>query len=360
MSIFLRTDAELASRLERIASAAEIALDTEFHPERSYFPKPLLIQLRPDEGEVLLVDATTVTDLRPLAQVLCDRPLLVHGGASDVGILSRLAGRSPTAVFDTQVAAGFIGLGYPRPLRDLTRAVLAKVIDKSETLSDWSRRPLSTDQLRYAAEDVLVLAPLAANLRGRVVATGRDPLFRECMAERLESWISAPNDAAAWQRMHSAHLVDEERGALQALAEWREATAREANVQAHTILPDAMLQDLARRRPRTIEQMRENRRMPTGVWKSHGPAILGALSAAVHRSPPPALVRGLPYDLARLAARVAEAESGVSADLVFVDCSDDYNLREKSRVGWRAAVLGSGWLDFVDGRRSIAMPGRWG
>lgn len=359
MSIFLRTDAELAARFDRLRDATEIAVDTEFHPERTYFPKPLLIQLRPDQGEVMLIDATTIADLRPLAVLLCEKPLLVHGGAADIGILHRLAGRSPSQVYDTQVAAGFAGIGYPKALRDLTAAVLNRAIDKTESLTDWARRPLSIDQLRYAAEDVLVLAPLVAALRERITIAGYQAEFSACMAERVARWTSPPDDRSAWRRMHSGHLTDEERGALCALAEWRERSARDANVPAHSILSDGMLQDVARRRPRSIEQLRDNRRMPSGAWKSHGEAILRVLAEAAKTPPPEALARGLLYDLARLAARVAEAQSGVSADLVFVDCEMDYIFREKLESDWRTVVLGPEWGKFIGGTVSISMPGRW-
>lgn len=359
MSIFLRTAAELDARLDGLRDATEIALDTEFHPERTYFPKPLLIQLRPDEGEVMLIDATTISDLKPLAALLCEKSLLVHGGAADIGILYRLAGRAPSQVYDTQVAAGFVGLGYPKALRDLTAAVLNRPIDKAESLTDWARRPLSIDQLRYAAEDVLVLAPLAAGLRERTRITKYEASFTACMAERVQRWTSIPDDRNAWRRMHSGHLTGEERGALCALAEWRERSAREANVPAHSILSDGMLQDVARRRPRSIEQLRDNRRMPSGAWKSHGEAILRVLANAAKVAPPEPLARGLSHDLARLAARVAEAESGVSADLIFTDCEVDYILREKCDASWRAQALGDEWYKFMGGMLSISMPGRW-
>lgn len=358
MSVFLRTEAELAARLPLLAKANEIALDTEFHPERTYYPKPLLIQLRADESEVLLIDATAIADLRELAELLCDRPLLVHGGAADVGIIQRLAGRPPREVYDTQVAAGFVGTGFPRALRDLCAHFLGRVLDKGETLSDWSRRPLSPDQLRYAAEDVLVLAPLALAIRQRVEKSPFAAELAECLRERLAAWVAPPDDASAWCRMHNAHLLADERGALQALAAWREYTAREANVPAHSVVSDAMLQDLARRQPKTLGQLRDNRRMPTGVWKAYGETLLGVLRDR-DRAPISAPPTGLAIDLARLAARVAETESGVAADLVWADCKIDYFLEEKNRDGWRRAVLGQKWHDFIDGKRTIAMPGRW-
>ena len=190
MSLFLRTDAEVSARLDRLSQAAEIALDTEFHPERTYFPRPLLIQLRPDSGEAMLVDATTVSDLRPLARMLCERPILVHGGAADIGIVQRLAGRAPAVVFDTQVVAGFVGLGFPRALRDLSASVLGKTMDKGATLTDWTRRPLSPEQLRYAAEDVLVLGPIASALRERLALSPWTAAANACMDETVARWTA--------------------------------------------------------------------------------------------------------------------------------------------------------------------------
>lgn len=360
MPVFIRSTAELRPWIERLASCQVLALDTEFHPERKYFPELMLVQLRGDEGEVLLVDPRGDVDLRLLGPLIESKILLVHGGEQDVDLLSRATGGRATRWLDTQVAAGFCGLGYPRRLGDLVLAVLGRAMDKGETLSDWSRRPLGAEQLRYAADDVLVLAPLAAALRERVEAMGHAASLEACLAERLVEAHAAPADEQAWRRVPSAHLLDDrERAIVAALAAWREKSARFSDVPPHSIAPDHVLVDLARRRPRSAEAMRENRRMPSQVWKQHSATLLGILSAAERLPVPPAPLTGLAADVVRLAARVAEAERGVAAALVLRECDVERVIRGSQISEWRLGALGRQFVDFTSERTTISVSGKW-
>ncbi len=360
MPVFIRSTAELRPWVERLASCQVLAVDTEFHPERKYVPELMLVQLRGDEGEVLLVDPRGDIDLRLLGPLVESKLLLVHGGEQDVDLLARVTGGRAARWFDTQVAAGFCGLGYPRRLGDLVSTVLGRAMDKGETLSDWSRRPLSAEQLRYAADDVLVLAPLAAALQARVAAMGHTSRLEACLAERLVEAHSGPADEEAWRRVHGVHLLDDaERAIVAALAAWREKSARFSDVAPHSIAPDNILVDLARRRPRSAEAMRENRRMPSQVWKQHGPTILGILATADRLPVPAPAPAGLAADAVRLAARLAEAEGGVAAGLVLRECDLDHILRGLPLGGWRLDSLGGSFADFLRGKVAIAAGPGW-
>ncbi len=360
MPVLIRNTAELRAWVERLEGCEVLAVDTEFHPERKYVPELMLVQLRGDEGEVLLVDPKGDVDLRLLGPVVESKLLLVHGGEQDVELLAQATGGRATRWFDTQVAAGFCGLGYPRRLGDLVSAVLGRAMDKGETLSDWSRRPLSAEQLRYAADDVLVLAPLAAALQARVRANGQGGRLDACLAERLVAALAGPADQEAWRRVHGMQFLDDaERAIVAALAAWREKSARFSDVPPHSIVPDSILVDLARRRPRSAEALREHRRTPSLVWKQHGPTILGILAAA-ERLPVPAYSRtGLDVDVVRLAARLAEAECGVAAGLVLRDCDLDYILRGSPLEGWRVGALGASFESFLRGNIAIGAGARW-
>ncbi|MBM4364596.1 MAG: HRDC domain-containing protein [Deltaproteobacteria bacterium] len=360
MPVFIRSTAELRHWVERLASCQVLAVDTEFHPERKYFPELMLVQLRGDEGEVLLIDPRGDVDLRLLSPLIESKVLLVHGGEQDVDLLARATGGRATRWFDTQVAAGFCGLGYPRRLGDLVLAVLGRAMDKGETLSDWSRRPLSAEQLRYAADDVLVLAPLATALRERVEAMGHAAGLEACLGERLAEAHAAPADELAWRRVPSAHLLDDrERAIVAALAAWREKSARFSDVPPHSIAPDHVLVDLARRRPQSAEAMRENRRMPSQVWKQHGATILGILAGADRLPVPLAPITGLAADALRLAARLAEVEGGVAAALVLQEREVDYILKGLQIAHWRLQALGAAFLDFTRERTAISVRGKW-
>ncbi len=359
MPVLIRTTAELLVRLPALAAAPSIALDTEFHPEKYYSPRLMLVQLRPAGGEALLIDALAEVELRLLGPVLSATTLLVHGGAADLALLREHAGVSPSRVIDTQLAGAFCGLGWPRRLQDLVHLVLGRTLTKQETLSDWSRRPLSSDQLRYAADDVKLLHELVAALLARVTTLGNLQWFEAAQREAVEAALAPPAARDAWRRVPGAHLLGErERAALQALAAWRQERAIAGNVPLNHVVADAVMFDLARRRPANVLELRENRRMPSHVWKQCGEAVLAALRDAEHGVAPAALRRGPRCDALRLGARIVAAAAGMEGDLLLTDCELDYILDGTWEASWRREALGSTFDDFLSGTKVIDAEGR--
>lgn len=355
----IREDAALAPVLDSLSAAKEVALDTEFHGERTFQPRLMLVQVRADHGPCWLIDPHTV-DLVPLVRALEQAPVvLVHGGQMDVQLLHRRAGFAPRTVFDTQIAAGFTGGGYPVRLQELVRRHLGEVLPKTETLSDWSRRPLSPDQVRYAEDDVRVLAPLAASLRAALADRGHEALHAECAAEMYAQTLEPVPAEDAWRGVTGAHLLDEpERAALQALAEWREGRARELDIPRFAVASDAILLDLARRRPRSHEAMRLNRRMPSHLWKRDGDEILARLRGAEHAEAPPPLRRfgRAVAECLQAAARVVEARTGIATELVLDEATIERISSGAAPEGWRARALGEDYLAFLQGGAYIRFP----
>ncbi|MCP4808114.1 MAG: hypothetical protein GY913_31340 [Proteobacteria bacterium] len=254
------------------ALADPVALDTEFHSEHRFHPRLMLVQVRGEGGPAHVLDARSV-DPRRIAAALSHRPLIAHAPAQDLAILRRY-GLEPGHVTDTQVLAGFAGLGYPRSLGDLCRDVLDRPMPGGSTLSDWARRPLATSQLAYAREDVLHLHELVAALGERIPDRFSDAVTA-CTAEVLTP--ARPEDA--WQRIRAFRVLSpSDRATLVRLATWRERTARALDQPSYQMANDASLIDLARRRPNSIEQMRANRRFPKRLAKQHGAALLPLLA----------------------------------------------------------------------------------
>lgn len=358
----IRTTADLLPVLDAIAAGRRVALDTEFHSERHFYPRLMLIQLRVDNGPAWLVDPLGDIDLAPLGAALSTVPLLVHGGAMDLQILHREMGVRPLAVFDTQIAAGCVGDGFPVRLQELLRRHLDIHVAKTETLSDWSVRPLSPEQLRYAADDVLLLAPLAAALEARLEASGNAALFEACTAEHVARALLPEDETAAWRSIPGAHLLDDrERAVLQALAAWRDSEARARDVTRSNVVSDAMLLDLARRQPTTYEALRANRRMPSQVWKRDGAAVLARVVAGRSAPPPPAPASRsrLWKDLVTAAARTAEAERGFAPELVLTDATLDRLAAGLPIEAWRREALGDQFHRFLSGKIGVRLPGAW-
>lgn len=297
-----------------------VAVDTEFHAERRHTPQLYLIQLKPSAGPAWLIDVPAVGSLAPLGDALSRCELLVHGGERDLQLLGRHAGLVPGEVVDTQILAGFCGLGFPRRLEDLQQEVLGVSGDDSKPgLSDWSRRPLSPRQLAYAAADVENLHALAEALDART-PTERRPWAREETRDRVRRWLGEPDPDQLWRLMPAARVLNgRERQRLRHLAAWRAGEAAERDLGPWNIASDRVLVDLARRAPASIADLSANRLTPKGLVKRYGAVLVQRIQEA-----PDVPLRPLPttpQERAALAlvqawALGVEARTGVASALL--------------------------------------------
>ena len=243
---------QLAAAVERWRAGAApggVALDTEFVFERTFRPRLGLIQIAAG-GEIALVDTVRIADLSPLAALLTAPNVrkIVHSGSGDVPILRRATGASPQPLFDTQIAAAFAGLGPSLSYAALIRELFAVELPKHETRTDWLRRPLSTDQLRYAAEDVEQLEAAATELERRLRELGRLEWALEDSAELSLLESDAADASVAWRRVKGLdRLPPHGRAVARALAAWREREADRLDLARSFLLRDETLLALARR-----------------------------------------------------------------------------------------------------------------
>jgi ribonuclease D len=261
-----RGTTELRDALE---GATRIAVDTEFHAEHRFVPELYLVQVAVPGAGAFVIDPRVEHVLEDLAPALLRPAWIVHGGQHDLRLLQAALGGLPDVVVDTQVAAGLVSTSYPATYASLVQRYLGRTLDKTETLSDWSRRPLSEAQLRYAAEDVVLLEDLWRALADALDAHGRSTLAAAAFAdERQNARDPAPDDEAWLQIGASAVLEGAELAVLQELATWREERARASNQPPRTVLSDGALVELARRQPVTPESVVASRRLPKGLAKS--------------------------------------------------------------------------------------------
>ncbi len=266
----------------------DIALDTEFVFERTFRPRLGIIQIAAG-GEIALVDAVRITDLSPLAelfQVASGRKIL-HSGSGDVPILRRATGATLRPLFDTQIAAAFAGLGPSLSYAALIRELFAVELPKHETRTDWLRRPLSPEQLRYAAEDVEHLAAAAAELERRLCDLGRLEWALEDSAELAELDSEAAPPAEAWRRVRGLdRLPPRGRAVARALAAWRESEAERLDLARPFLLRDETLLALARAERRdghfgiTAQELAKLPGYEARRHASHAPRWVEALAEA--------------------------------------------------------------------------------
>jgi ribonuclease D len=373
---WIADDDALAAVVDRLATASRYALDTEFHGERSYFPRLALVQLAWEDG-IALVDPFTV-DLAPLAKVLAGPGWMVaHAAEQDLGILERACGATPARLFDTQVAAAFVGLGTPS-LGALTERVLGTRLAKGDRLTDWTRRPLTPDQRAYAAADVEHLLALHDALTGRLEEAGRLAWALDECEERRRRARSRPEPEVAWWRIKGARqLRGKARGVAQEVAAWRERTAATLDVPARYVLSDLALAGIVHRPPHTVEELDAIRGIDVRSLRDRAAEeILAAVErGAALRTPALRLPETDHIDRslapavtvigAWLAQRAAElhldpAVLATRADLTRLVQGDDSRLAH----GWRADLVGAplqrllrgdAVLALVDGGRRIEL-----
>ena len=289
--LWIDTPEALAHLVERLASASEVALDTEFVFERTYWPRPGLVQLAA-HGEIALVDAVGL-ELTPLAALVTAPEVrkLVHAASGDAVVIERTTGARPTPVFDTQIAAAFCGLGVGISYEALVRTLFDVSLGKHHTRTDWTRRPLSPEQLHYAAEDVLHLGAVAAELRERLVALGRLAWAEEDSAASIAVEPGADDPEQAWTRIRGAErLPPAVLARARALAAWRDSEARRRDLPKTFLLRDESLIELSWRPVLDVEALASVRGFEP---RRHG-----------------AFARAVVELLERLAAAPAPAEAG--------------------------------------------------
>jgi ribonuclease D len=280
--VHLVTPALVPDLIRRLEAAQVVAVDTEFHTERHHRPDLFLVQLGLPDGSAWLLDPLVPGLLSDLAPALVSRPAwLVHAGEQDLRLLRDALGDVAAVVHDTQVAGGLVGPHHPMSLAALVRHHLALDLPKSSTLSDWSRRPLDPVQVRYAADDVLVLPALWAALTAAAERLDRRALVDAACAEHRARALAPPDAGEGWRELDTAGvLTPPEAAALIALLRWRDALATTEDRPPRTLIGDAALRQLARGRPATPSAVFDQRRLPRGFVKAHADAIVGAIASA--------------------------------------------------------------------------------
>lgn len=360
-------DADLGAVIDHLRDLPVYAVDTEFHRERTYYPKVALVQLAYAD-RLVIIDPLAV-DIAPLAQVFDGDGLAVlHAAAQDLEVFDRSCGAVPTAIFDTQVAAGFLGLSSPS-LASLHERELGKRLPKGDRLTDWLRRPLTEPQLDYAISDVADLLDIKDRLQAQLEELERlDWALAEC--ELLRQRVRVPPDPAdAWARIKECrHLRGPALGVAQELAAWREVRAAETDQPARFVLPDLALVGIAQRKPTTVDGLKkvrglDGRHLRSGVGDEILDVVQRGLLAAPKRLPAPRrrelesklrpavpLVTAWVNQLAR-DAQIDPALVGTRADIEALLRGDESS---RLRQGWRAELVGQPIEQLLTGRASLA------
>ncbi|MGH2873305.1 MAG: ribonuclease D, partial [Solirubrobacteraceae bacterium] len=287
------------SDIETVAAAARTAgrlgIDTEFMSEGRYRALLCLVQVAVDppvpggEPTIVLIDSLTGVDVEPLAALLADPQIeiVLHAGRQDTAILRRAWRTELVNVFDTQIAAGFAGASAQSGYGNLLGWALGQRVGKTASYTRWDARPLTAEQLGYAAEDVAHLLALADEIQRRLGASSRLEWARE-ECRRLESATDEREPETAWERLpRTAQLDPRSRAVARELAAWRERTASRLDRPVGSIVADPALVELAKRRPSTIAGLEQIRGLHPPAIKRRGAEILDAIARGLEGEPIP-------------------------------------------------------------------------
>ena len=278
----IQDPAALEAALFRLHGAERLALDTEFMRERTYHPRLCLVQIA-TETDCCLIDPLAGLDLAPLHELLRDRSRLkiLHAARQDLEVLLNAGGAVPGPLFDTQVAAALLGFAPQIGYAELVARQLGHSIDKGQTRTDWSRRPLTPAQLAYAADDVRHLLTLQADLQAALAAAGRTRWLVEETAALEDPSLYRTDPAAAWRRLKGLNrLAPKEQAVARALAEWRERRALEADRPRGWILADESLYAMATRAPGSLTALEGIPALAPSVVRKRGEELLQLIAQA--------------------------------------------------------------------------------
>lgn len=361
------TDEALHERCQYWQRLPMIAIDTEFQRVDTFYPIPGLIQIADDQC-CYLVDPLSIKDFSPLVALFENRDVLkvIHAGSEDLELFNHTLGALPTPIFDTQLAAAFVGWGFTMGLQRMVEHALGIQLGKGETTSDWLKRPLRPEQEVYAALDVAYLPAICLQLKDQLTKLGRLSWFEEESLVALSQAIDTDPEGKEYYRRFSqmSGLQDHKLAALRDITMWREQQSRLRDVPRNRILRNQAIIAIVQRWPKTKHELSRLEDIKYRVVKEDGDVILGLLATSqtsAKENPVSAINRPLHVSwnkrLKRLKtiARDTAHRLGVAQEVLLKKKDLDALVRSgmdtgqyqlpSGLQGWRKAVIGDALLD---------------
>ncbi len=368
----IATTSELADVCRRMAKFPFVTVDTEFLRETTYYPLLCVAQMAsPDEAVVVDALAPGI-DLAPFFDLMADDKVMkvFHAARQDIEIVWHAAELIPHPIFDTQVAAMVLGYGDSISYDQLVQRITGDALDKSHRFTDWTRRPLSDAQLRYAISDVThlrdVYTALLEDLKRRDRANWVEDEMR--ILTSPETYRMEPDNA--WQRLKTRVRKPKELAVLIEVAAWREREAQSRDVPRSRVLKDEVIGDIAVQGPTTIEKLKNLRSLPKGFERSRwGEAIVAAVNRGLERDVKtlplqtrnqPAVNGAAVVELLKVLLRMISERHHVAAKvLATVDDLERIAGDDEADVpalnGWRRELFGEKALALKHGKLALAI-----
>jgi ribonuclease D len=371
MELITTTD-ELAKTCERLARHPFVTIDTEFLRETTYYPLLCVAQLASNDEAVVIDALAPGMDLAPFFDLMTNEHVLkvFHAARQDIEIVWHRVQAIPRPIFDTQVAAMVLGHGDSISYDQLVQRITGDTLDKSHRFTDWTRRPLSPAQIKYAVSDVTHLRDVYISLLADLGRRGRT----EWMDDEMEILTSPDTYRAeperAWMRLKTRVRKPKELAVLIEVAAWREREAQTRDVPRSRVLKDDAIGDIAVQAPTTPERLSSLRSLPKGFERSKwGEGIIEAVQRGLARDPktlpridrPKSAPNGsATVELLKVLLRMTSERHGVAAKVIAtVDDLDriagDDDADVPALKGWRRELFGEKALDLKHGKLALSI-----
>lgn len=370
--LYISDQESLEAFVERARSSSVLAIDTEFLREKTYYAKLCLLQMATDD-EVVIVDPFAVRSLAALTPLLQDESVmkLFHSGGQDLEILYRMTGVLPAPVFDTQVAAALLGHTMQVGYGALVHSLCGVTLKKTDSFTDWSRRPLSESQLEYAADDVIYLPEMYRTMRNRLETKGRLAWLANDFAELSDPARYEEDPRLRYRRLkRGSSLSRQQLSAAREAAAWREVEARKRDIPRKWVITDEQIVEVCKREARTIDELFMVRGMRDRLTTRDARALVACMKAGMD----------LPSEQWPELDRASKSEPNVDAQLDLMTALVRLRARENDIAmqalashsdlaqvargytegvdvlrGWRRAMVGEELLELLDGRIALSL-----
>jgi ribonuclease D len=363
--------AALAKFCARQRGAAYITVDTEFMRERTYWPILCVVQVAGPQEAVAIDALAPEIDLAPLLALMNDPATLkvFHAARQDLEIFFHLSDAVPEPLFDTQIAAMVCGFGDSVSYETLVRRLAGAALDKASRFTDWSHRPLTERQVKYALGDVIHLRTVHERLQERLARNGRASWFAEEMAALADPALYRAEPDESWRRFRLRGRGDSRfLAVLRALAAWRERAAQQRDLPRGRILRDEALIEIASHAPQGVDALARTRGLGKGIAEGKlGREILDAVARGIADPDPPAAIAQKPQnppglgpliELLRVLLKqrcedfeVAQKLVASADDLEAIAADDAASIA--ALHGWRREVFGADALALKHGTLAL-------
>jgi len=370
MSYTVVTSAEeLTQCCEALACSSFLALDTEFLRERTYYPKLALIQVA-NETSTYVIDPLALDNLDAFFNLVNNPDItkVLHSARQDYEIFFNLQGKLPAPIFDTQIAASLLGYGEQIGYANLIKSLLDIEVDKSQTRTDWTRRPLNNKQLSYAASDVIHLAEVYPMMMDKLEELGRTDWLNDDFDQLTQVKTFQVDKRAMWKKIKSANRLPAKKlSIVQELADWRETRAIELDRPRKHVLSDDVIVDIANQQPSNTAELKQIRQINPRLNDQELKQLLACIDTGrnkpeaewprFERAQKPSAEQAAIVDVLSVIVQMNAAQNQISPaficnkkDLVrIVTGATDSPLYQ----GWRQKLVGQSIRQFLEGDSSI-------